>query len=836
MLIRRLLLLFLLLLLLQIVVVSFSQEDGLDDFVYNDGFGGSASTARNLSISEEANITGNGLLKLTPTTGLNQIGHAFYPIPLRLQSSKSSDGKSKWAVPSFSTTFVIALVPGQEGNSGNGMAFVLSPRKELAGGQPSQFLGLFNVSSNGDPSNNITAVEFDTIENTEFKDINDNHVGIDVNSLKSISSLRAGYYHDDNGGRFQNITLRDGKGLQVWVEYSGARRVLNVTIAPVKTKKPSRPLLSSAVDLTTLAYDSIYVGFSASTGTILTSHYVLGWSFKVNGEAQPLDISRLPKLPRRAKKRSKVMSCKSSPLVYDKYGMLITNCPKRNLLLMKNSVSVGNDVDFVYNGFYGSNLTLDGAAEIAGNGLLQLTNSTSQNQIGHAFFPTPLSLMRNSSDGKSITTTVSFSTTFVLAIVPKDPGLIGNGMAFVISPSKELKGSQPSQYLGLFNMSDNGDSSNNITAVEFDTITSPEFEDINDDHVGIDVNDLNSVVSVPTAYFTTSTADDDIQGAFKNLSLRGGYPLQVWVEYDGRSRTMNVTVSTVQVIRKPNVTRRLLSTSTVDLSTVNHDSLYVGFSAATGTFLTSHYVLGWSFKSNGQAARPLDIPHLPKVPRPKKKPKFIIVYGVPSLVGAFLALASNVLLDAHFNGRLGDFGLSILYDHGSDPHTTRIVGTIGYMAPELNRTGRATKATDVFSFGVFMLEVVCGRRPVDAHAQADKIVLVDWVVECFRRRGRIFEVVDDKLGRNFDTQEKEEMELVLRLGLICLNATAEERPSMERVMHFLEGVLPLPEVALDGLGLVVSPPLPLCLGGDSDQKLFMSAPPLESVSVLIIGR
>jgi serine/threonine protein kinase len=74
--------------------------------------------------------------------------------------------------------------------------------------------------------------------------------------------------------------------------------------------------------------------------------------------------------------------------------------------------------------------------------------------------------------------------------------------------------------------------------------------------------------------------------------------------------------------------------------------------------------------------------------------------------------ASNVLLDGEMNGRLGDFGLARLYDHGTDPQTTHVVGTMGYIAPELARMGKASTLTDVFAFGVFLLEVTCGRRPI----------------------------------------------------------------------------------------------------------------------------
>lgn len=95
--------------------------------------------------------------------------------------------------------------------------------------------------------------------------------------------------------------------------------------------------------------------------------------------------------------------------------------------------------------------------------------------------------------------------------------------------------------------------------------------------------------------------------------------------------------------------------------------------------------------------------------------------------------ASNVLLDGELNGRLGDFGLARLYDHGTDPQTTHIVGTLGYLAPEHTRTGKATTKTDVFAFGAFLLEVACGRRPIGRREQAEDLILLDWVFSVGKR-------------------------------------------------------------------------------------------------------
>ncbi|KAG9439487.1 hypothetical protein H6P81_019652 [Aristolochia fimbriata] len=458
----------------------------------------------------------------------------------------------------------------------------------------------------------------------------------------------------------------------------------------------------------------------------------------------------------------------------------------------------------------------------------------------------------NSVDGKRVFP--SFSTTFVIAVVPAEKGFgAGNGMSFLLSPTSQLLGVLPAQYLGLFNVSNNGNSSNNITAIEFDTIQNAEFGDINDNHVGIDVNGLVSVFSLPAGYYK-----DDDGGALQSINLIDGNPLQVWVEYNETMKNLDVTLFPTS-LKRPK--RPLLSTL-IDLSSVASDSVYVGFSAATGSILTSQYVLGWSFKTNGQA-QPLNISALPNLPRPNQSQnrskfstsarlfslfegegdtRFKIINQVAS--GLFFLherwtqtvlhrdiKASNVLLDADFNGKLGDFGLSRLYDHGSDPHTTRLVGTIGYIAPELNRTGKATKSTDVYAFGIFLLEVVCGRRPMDV--RAEEIMLVDWVSECFRE-GRILKVLDRKLQEitaGFGADEKEEMELVLKLGLLCSLELERGRPNMGLVMRYLRREEHPPEVPLAALR---SPSSTATTQGSPNH--FMSSPSLESNSLLVCGR
>ncbi|KAA8518936.1 hypothetical protein F0562_016290 [Nyssa sinensis] len=128
------------------------------------------------------------------------------------------------------------------------------------------------------------------------------------------------------------------------------------------------------------------------------------------------------------------------------------------------------DLGFTFNGFRSKDLGLDGIAQFTSNGILQLTNAT-QLRVGHAFYPHPINF-KNSSN---TSTTFSFSTTFAFAIHPQTPTLGGQGIAFVIAPTIEIPDALPTQYLGLFNGNNNGNSTNRVVAVELDTIQNTEF-------------------------------------------------------------------------------------------------------------------------------------------------------------------------------------------------------------------------------------------------------------------------------------------------------------------------------------------------------------------------
>nr|KYP53380.1 Lectin-domain containing receptor kinase A4.3 [Cajanus cajan] len=102
--------------------------------------------------------------------------------------------------------------------------------------------------------------------------------------------------------------------------------------------------------------------------------------------------------------------------------------------------------------------------------------------------------------------------------------------------------------------------------------------------------------------------------------------------------------------------------------------------------------------------------------------------------------ANNVLLDKDMNARLGDFGLAHMHDHHGQVATTRVIGTVGYIAPEVIRTGKASIMSDVFGFGILVLEVICGRRPIEEH----KPGLIEWLVSLMVQ-GQLHSAIDERL-------------------------------------------------------------------------------------------
>ncbi|KAG5001553.1 hypothetical protein JHK85_023213 [Glycine max] len=169
--------------------------------------------------------------------------------------------------------------------------------------------------------------------------------------------------------------------------------------------------------------------------------------------------------------------------------------------------------------------------------------------------------------------------------------------------------------------------------------------------------------------------------------------------------------------------------------------------------------------------------------------------------------SSNVMLDANFNAKLGDFGLARLVDHELGSQTTVLAGTMGYLAPECVTTGKSSKESDVYSFGVVALEITCGRKPVEVREEPSKVRLVEWVWSLYGK-GKLLEAADKKLNWEFEEQQ---MECLMIVGLWCCHPDHTMRPSIRQVISVLNLEAPLPSLPSKlPVPMYYAPPMDMC--------------------------
>ncbi|XP_042496072.1 L-type lectin-domain containing receptor kinase S.4-like [Macadamia integrifolia] len=480
---------------------------------------------------------------------------------------------------------------------GHGIAFILSSTKDLHGCLSKHYLGLPNDTSIAKFSTHMLAVEFDIVQNFELSDINDNHIGIDINSLISNVSEPAAYFIGGSSNQNLSIDLKSGAPFQAWIEYIGKEKLMNVTISPLRIRRPDRPLISFPLDLSSVIDEYMYVGFSASIGLLSAAHGVLGWSFRIDERAEDLKSSKLPSL------------------VKDK-----------NLVHRKGFV------------------------------------------VGIALA----------------------SVTLVL---------------LMISGWEVEYGAHRFKYLDL------------LTATN-------KFEE-------------------------------------RNITGRGGFGCV----YRGVIRSTGLEVAVKKVAHDLRQGMKEFVAEITSMGTLRHRNLrYKILIGVAEALLYLH----------------------------EECDQRVIHRDVKS---------SNVLIDADLNAKLGDFGLSKIYDHGINPQMTHTVRTLGYLAPEFTRTAKATTGSDAYSYGALMLEMACGRRPIEPQKNTLELVLVDWVRELHSQK-EILRAIDHLL----EFYNPVEAELVLSIGLLCSHPLPHCRPSMRRVVQFLLGdaTLPIlpPDVHLELPGLV----------------------------------
>ncbi|KAH8964008.1 hypothetical protein BDL97_04G041200 [Sphagnum fallax] len=617
-----------------------------------------------------------------PPTTHGSTGRALYKHPVQFfQEPDSSQLVPRLA--SFSTSFSFAILMPDTSYVGDGLAFVIvssnATDPTVASGG---WMGLANSTDNGNASNHLFAVEFDTFYNPEFGDPSDSHIGVDVNGVRSIQTFNL---CSDSGSSSTNCSLsrRSDSTLHGWIDYTAETGSLEVYFSNETSKPESPQLVVNNFNLSEFLVPDgyMYVGFSASVPGVSNSNSSIfyadfdlySWTF--NSSFNSL---------------KSVMSPASAPFVQKLGGR------GKGLIIEICVGAVVGILVLIVVAFICCKM----CARRRGHGLVAVDSRGRPLNYNNIQFEQFLHGPRKFSYRELSIATNAFS--------PKE--LLGRGGFGCV-------------YKGT-------------------------------------LRDTNALVAVKKISKDSEQGGNEFLAELSIISRiqhRNLVNLQGWCSERGELMLVYDYM--------PNKSLdKLLFQNCSELAVVDHHQNSTAMK------------LDWGMRHN-------------------------ILLGVASAL-AYLhedwsehrvvhrdVKASNVMLDKDFNACLGDFGLARLIEHSKeDADTTIVAGTVGYLAPELARTGKPTTMSDVFSYGALALEVACGRRPFDRKFPEEQFFLLDWVWNCYEH-GELLEVVDSKLGENFNA---EQMTKVLLLGLLCSHPDPNARPPMGYVRQVLVGNASLP--------------------------------------------
>ncbi|KAL1218022.1 L-type lectin-domain containing receptor kinase S.6 [Cardamine amara subsp. amara] len=592
-----------------------------------------------------------------PTSPPNSsgVGRALYVYPIKFLEPSTN------TTASFSCRFSFSIIPSPSCPFGDGFAFLITSNAEsftLSNG----FLGLPNPVL--DPvHDSFIAVEFDTGFDPSHGDINDNHVGIDVNSIFSVASVDA---------ISKGFDLRSGREMMAWIEYSDVLKLIRVWVGYSRVK-PISPVLSTQIDLSGKVKEYMHVGFSASNSAGSALHIVQRWKFTTFG-------SHSDAIQEEEKEIDEEEECLVCPRGdFEKVH-------RKSFDFRVSVVGLRIPIWSLLPGLAATIILISLILFWLIRGKKKISEGGDTNSVTNRI-PGRLSLAEIRS------ATLGFS----------ENTIVGQGASATV-----YRGSIPS--IG------------SVAVKRFDRAHWPQCNH-----------------NPFTTEFTTMT------GYLRHKNL---------VQFQGWCSEGTETALVFEYLSNGSLSDFLHKKPSSDPS-------------------EEFLVLSWKQRVN-------------------------IILGVASAL-TYLheecerqiihrdVKTCNIMLDAEFNAKLGDFGLAEVYEHSAllaGRAATLPAGTMGYLAPEYVYTGVPSEKTDVYSFGVVILEVCTGRRPVGD----DGTVLVDLMWSLWEK-GKVLDGADVMLREEFDV---EEMERVLMVGMVCAHPDCEKRPKVKEAVRIIRGEAPMP--------------------------------------------
>lgn len=690
--------------------------------------------------------------------GVATSGRAWYSKPVQFVS------ESTGMVASFTTNFTFQINnnggAGEGSPSGcSGFTFQVSAGNTSVG-DTGEYLGLTTAASDGAATNEVFAVEFDTFRNLDLNDPSSSHLGIDLNSVKSVATLDL----CPNATSCTNLT---NNLFLAQIAFRGAQQSLSVQLylnATTLVANWTVPNLS----ILPILRSYMFVGFSASSGVNCSqTHNIYTWGFtSTRSTAGP------------------PIGTPNTHVSYNCYSP--GGCSShRNLVIGLTvgigTVGIGLALFFAFLYFsrkeeYSAVVTESKSAPNSANGE-ELKNLGIKVGIGEQ------------ADHKGIT-------------AGSDPGPITDVKPS--APAKVEKGKEVTEPKAVV-----------VHAVPLEVASGQSEKKVGDqgkvmlassqvlDEKG-DADGKVSLCCVPTkskrdykvepVEFTYREMEQATK-KFSEKELVGGTPGRKAV-YKGLLRDTGTLVA-VKEFSQESLSNDFLSKALL-VGKIRHPNLvnFYGWCQEK----PGRLYLVYEYISKGSLEKVL---HL--------EPDAENFMGFDARVNVLLGVAtgltylhegweqcvvhrdvkpSNVLLDESLNAHLGNFSHASLVDHDKEAASTVLDGTLGYMAPEIPFTGKPTPKSDVFSFGVLVLEMVCGRLPLVWSLPHQERVLLDCVWAAHENRD-LLRMVDKRLGDSYSVKQ---MTTLLELGLYCCQPDPGTRPTMPFVWQILVGGAKVPEL------------------------------------------